>query len=90
MALKEFLHEVKLINAESGISLTNNETRILVENVFSALANQRAVRIPEFGSFKWKTRSARPARVGRNPSTGEALNIAAKPETEFLAFKQAK
>ncbi len=90
MALKEFVQEVKSLNSDAGIQLTNADTRTVIDNVFKALTAQTSIRIPNFGAFKLKTRAARAARVGRNPSTGEALNIAAKPATQFLAFKQSK
>ncbi len=42
------------------------------------------IRLIGFGSFMVK---ARPARVGRNPSTGAAVEI---PETRRLTFKASK
>lgn len=42
------------------------------------------IRLNGFGSFAVK---ARPARLGRNPATGEAIDI---PETRRLTFKAAK
>lgn len=42
------------------------------------------LRLMGFGSFSVK---ARPARMGRNPSTGEAIEI---PETRRLVFKASK
>lgn len=48
----------------------------LLEDVF---AKEDEVRLG-IGKFYGKTAPARPARMGRNPITGEALQIAAVPE----------
>lgn len=42
------------------------------------------IRLMGFGSFSVK---ARPARLGRNPGTGETIEI---PETRRLTFKASK
>lgn len=44
----------------------------------------KAVNLPGFGKFSEKVR---PSRVGRNPSTGEAIQIA---ESRALSFKPSK
>lgn len=93
MALKDFLSEVKVQLASVGVNLTNNGVRDVVDTVFGVLSEQAAtdtVRIPNFGSFKTKVKHARPARTGSTPSTGEALEIAARPEKPYLAFKAVK
>lgn len=43
--------------------------------------NQDSVTLPGFGTFKGKTRLA---RTGRNPATGEQIEI---PEKKILTFK---
>jgi DNA-binding protein HU-beta len=93
MALKEYLSQVKKELSASGIELTNNEVREVVDIVFGVVTAQsktELVRIPNFGSFKTKIKPAREARTGRNPSTGEPLEIAAAPERPYLAFKAVK
>ena len=54
------------------------------EAIGEALARGEDVRIVGFGTFG--TRS-RPARTGRNPRTGESLNIAASTTPTFKAGK---
>lgn len=93
MALQDYLKEVKTQLAAVGIELTNNGVRDVIDTVFGVVAEQAAaetVRIPNFGSFKTKVKPAREARTGRNPSTGEPLEIAASPERPYLAFKAVK
>lgn len=55
-----------------------------VKAVFQAVATLAAderVTVKGFGTFKFKTRAA---RTGRNPQTGEAVQI---PEKTVLVFK---
>lgn len=58
-----------------------------VESVKTALANNEEVVLTGFGSFKV---SKREARVGRNPQTGESMNIAATNVPSFRAGKNLK
>lgn len=59
--------------------------------VFDQIANAAAkgeeVSIPGFGKFAVKDR---PERDGRNPSTGEAIKIAASKKVAFTAAKGLK
>ena len=58
-----------------------------VEVVTEALANDNKVSIVGFGSFEVKTR---PARVARNPRTGEEIQIEASKAPVFKAGKALK
>ena len=53
----------------------------------AALAGNDEVTLPGIGKFKTK---ATAARIGRNPKTGEALNIPAKTKAVFVAAKVLK
>lgn len=62
-------------------------TRIVecfLENIADALFNGEKVAIHGFGTFETKQRAA---RTGRNPRTGEALEI---EEATTVSFKPAK
>jgi len=48
------------------------------------------VSISGFGKFKRRVSKARPARVGRNPFTGELQKFKAKPASKKPAFTPAK
>lgn len=61
----------------------------VLDGVVAAVANGEKVTLPGFGTFE---RRHRAARSGRNPQTGEAIEIAASDAPAFkpaMAFKQA-
>lgn len=76
---------------ETGI--TKAQAKTIVDGVFAKIAEAAAqgdeVSLPGFGKFKVQ---ARAARQGRNPATGEAIQIAASKRVVFQpakAFKDA-
>jgi len=77
------------IAAEHG--LTKADARKYVDGVFSAIAGAAAkgqeVSLNGFGKFKVKDQ---PAREGRNPSTGAAIQIAASKKLTFTPAKAVK
>ncbi len=67
----------------------DNVLNQMMESIKSAVAQGDEVKLPGFGSFK---RTDRKARTGRNPQTGEAIEIAASKGVKFTAgagFKSA-
>jgi DNA-binding protein HU-beta len=46
--------------------------------------------LPGLGKLILRQIPARPARQGRNPATGEAITIAAKPKRQKLVFRFSK
>nr|WP_211840300.1 HU family DNA-binding protein [Saccharopolyspora hirsuta] len=56
----------------------------LTEIVAGQLESGGEVTLPGFGKFKV---ADRPARTGRNPATGEAIEIAAKRVVKFVPAK---
>jgi DNA-binding protein HU-beta len=73
-----------LSKAEAGRILAT-----LLDAVVTTVRKGGSVSLPGFGTFK---QSARSARTGRNPSTGEAVKIAATKVPRFTAgtgFKDA-
>lgn len=59
----------------------------MLETISNSLAKDEEVRIPGFGTFSV---SHRKARKGRNPRTGEAMQIAATKVPKFKAGKGLK
>ena len=57
------------------------------DQIAAAAAKGEEVTIPGFGKFAVKDR---PEREGRNPSTGEAMTIAASKKVAFTAAKGLK
>ena len=68
--------------------MKKKEAALVVETIFDAMGSTLKdggkVSIPDFGSFEVRERSA---RKGRNPQTGEEMQIAA---SKIPAFKPAK
>ncbi len=59
----------------------------VLDAVTDALAAGEKIQIVNFGTFEVKTRAA---RTGRNPKTGEAMEIAASKTPAFTAGKGLK
>jgi len=75
----------------SGHSLNKSQAKQVVEAVFAAIVDAAAkgdeVSVPGFGKFKVTSREA---RTGRNPATGETIQIAASKKLGFAPAKQVK
>jgi DNA-binding protein HU-beta len=71
--------------------VTKADARKIVDGVIAAIADAAAkgdeVALNGFGKFKVKDS---PARQGRNPSTGEAITIAASRKLTFAPAKALK
>lgn len=65
-------------------NLVKNVLRSAFDAINAKTAAGETVRIYNFGTFQTKTRAA---RTGRNPQTGEAIQIA---ESTTLGFKPTK
>ena len=76
--------------AENG-NMTKKEAEVALNAVVAAIADAVAagekVQVSGFGSFDVK---ARDARTGRNPKTGEAVEIAASKRVVFTAAQALK
>ena len=59
----------------------------IIETITNALKNHEAVQLIGFGTFKVAERKA---RKGRNPQTGEEIDIAASKVPKFVAGKALK
>ena len=75
----------------SAANLSKADARKVVDAVFAAIADAAAkgdeVSLNGFGKFKVKESAA---REGRNPATGEAMQIAASRKLGFTAAKAVK
>ena len=61
-----------------------------VGDISRVLKRGSRIRIPDLGILQVRTRPARPARMGRNPATGETIQIKASPASKRVAFRPAK
>ncbi len=77
--------------AEENPHLYQRDVERIVTTIFdeiaSALADGDRVELRGFGAFSVKQRDA---RIGRNPRTGEAVNVAAKRVPYFKTGKQLR
>ncbi|PEM09541.1 DNA-binding protein [Bacillus toyonensis] len=62
-------------------------TQAVLGAITNTLANEEKVQILGFGTFEVRERSA---RTGRNPQTGEEMQIAASKAPAFKAGKELK
>ena len=71
--------------------LTNAQAKKAFDAVFQVitkgLKKEKSISIPGFGIFKRKKMAA---RTGRNPRTGDPIDIPAKNITSFTATKSLK
>jgi len=77
--------------AAADDKLTKAQARSAADTVLAAvrdaLASGEEVNLPGFGKYKVQ---ARPARTGRNPATGETIEIAASKKVAFSEAKALK
>lgn len=85
------MNKSDLVDAVAEVVATKKEAQEAVERVFEtikkALKKNDSVQIVGFGSFKV---SKRDARKGRNPQTGEEIQIAARKVPKFTPAKALK
>lgn len=75
----------------ADVELTDKKTKEVVRQIFEVMAENleegHEINVPEFGKFRVKESKA---RTGRNPKTGEEIDIPAKKAPNFLAAKNLK
>jgi DNA-binding protein HU-beta len=85
MTKAELIDAVNQSAAEEGIELTKKDTRALVDIVFEtvggSIEDEKRFSYPNFGTFNVKHRKA---REGRNPRTGDPIQI---PASNTVGFK---
>jgi len=85
------MNKAQLIEVIAGKTATKKEAQELVETIWDtikgSLKKQEDVAISGFGTFKVKQTKA---RAGRNPKTGETIQIPAKKKVAFKASKELK
>lgn len=87
MTISELIDQV----AASDSKLTKAQAKSIVDTVFAAIGAAAKkgdeVSVPGFGKFKVQSK---PARTGRNPSTGATIQIAASKKVVFQPAKALK
>lgn len=85
------MNKADLVNEVAKVVNTKKDAQAVVECVLSgitkSLENGEPVSLVGFGTFKVAERKA---RIGRNPQTGQEINIAACKVPKFVAGKALK
>ncbi|MGG2091260.1 HU family DNA-binding protein [Bacillus sp. S13(2024)] len=85
---QDLIKEVKVVLTSKDWEISTKETEILVDTVLDTIkgltAEDGELRLTNFGTFEVRERAA---RKGRNPQTGEEIEIEA---SKAPAFKPAK
>ncbi|MES2606540.1 MAG: HU family DNA-binding protein [Pseudomonadota bacterium] len=84
---KSELIDAVAVSADLQKASATRAVEAVVEAITAALKSGDTVSLVGFGTFAVKDR---PARVGRNPKTGESINIAATKVPGFKAGKGLK
>ena len=75
----------------SQINLTKKQTEVIVNTVFQSitesLSEGKKVELRGFGSFRIRNRNP---RIGRNPKSGDKVNVPAKKVPFFKAGKELR
>lgn len=74
-------------DADISTAAAGRALESVTEAIAHALTKGDTVQIAGFGAFSAKKR---PARTGRNPRTGEAINVPAKRTPKFVPAKALK
>ena len=85
------MNKAQLVETVAAKTATKKEAQEMVETIWdaikSSLKKQEDVAISGFGTFKVKQTKA---RTGRNPKTGETIQIPAKKKIAFRVSKELK
>jgi DNA-binding protein HU-beta len=91
MKRRKNMNKRDLINEVSKVAKTKKDAQTAVDCVFSSitkvLGKGESVSLIGFGTFKVAERKA---RKGRNPKTGEEIDIVASKVPKFVAGKALK
>ena len=79
-----------LAESVEGVSKKQVATLLAALTELAYKQAKNSFTIPGIGKLVLQNRPARPARPGRNPATGEAIMIAAKPASKVVKFRVAK
>ena len=90
--LKRTMTKAELVEkVASTIKLTKKETEVIVGIIFQSITDSLSegdkVELRGFGSFRIRERNA---RIGRNPKSGEQVEVPAKKVPFFKAGKELR
>lgn len=80
---KELASKIDFVNQEQAKTIIDT----FLDDIISNIASGKKIQFKDFGSFEKKHRAA---TSGRNPKTGEAIDIAARDFPKFTVGKKFK
>jgi nucleoid DNA-binding protein len=87
-------HELISRVAAKYEAVPKNEVAGIIDESNSVIVDElkkgHTVRVNGLGIFRVKHKPARPAHIGRNPGTGEAVKVPAKPASKVIRFRASK
>ena len=73
------------------LEVSTTKAEAIIKDIEDIILSEVSDNVPFLGGkFKIKDVSAKDAKKGRNPNTGEIIQIAAKPASKKLVFKVGK
>lgn len=80
---------VRAAARNSGMAICHVDAALeaLTETIIETLSNGKSVKLVGFGTWELKNRAP---RIGRNPTTGERIEIPARVVTSFTPGKELK
>ena len=87
MTKSELIEQITLKQPELSAKEVESAVRILLEQITDTLATGGRVEIRGFGSFSLHYREP---RIGRNPKTGEAVDLTGKFVPHFKPGKELR
>lgn len=87
MTRSELIERIAELQPQLSIKDIELAVKAIIDQMSQALANGERVEIRGFGSFSLHHRSS---RVGRNPKTGEAVQLQAKHVPHFKPGKELR
>lgn len=80
----DLIKRIALKNPHLAEPLVEDAVKIMIDQMIEALSNDDRIEIRGFGSFALHHREP---RLGRNPKTGKAVDVAAKAVPHFKPGK---
>ncbi len=87
MTKSELIDNLSLHHSQLSLRDVELGVKIILDRITEALVDDERIEIRGFGSFKLHER---PPRTGRNPRTGEVVNIPAKRVPHFKPGKELR
>ncbi|QEH08934.1 integration host factor subunit beta [Histophilus somni] len=87
MTKSELIENLASTNLNVPLKDIENAVKDILEQLSQALENGERIEIRGFGSFSLHFRQS---RIGRNPKTGEKVDLSAKYVPHFKAGKELK